>query len=118
MGKKNFQSILCSPPTRELDEFYCVFQRFSYSTVLTILAHRLNTLPHQKVTIYREALYVVRLREAMGNYEYQLPEPSWPWPSRYSHCGSDFIFASVLCKIIDVMTPFSEVECYDIFLSI
>jgi len=27
-----------------------------------------------------------------------------------SHCGSDFIFASVLCKIIDVMTPFSEVE--------
>jgi len=26
------------------------------------------------------------------------------------HCGSDFIFASVLCKIIDVMTPFSEVE--------
>jgi len=28
----------------------------------------------------------------------------------YSHCGSDFIFTSVLCKIIDVMTPFSEVE--------
>jgi len=27
-----------------------------------------------------------------------------------THCGSDFIFASVLCKIIDVMTPFSEVE--------
>jgi len=26
------------------------------------------------------------------------------------HCGSDFIFASVLCKIIDVMTLFSKVE--------
>jgi len=26
-----------------------------------------------------------------------------------SHCGSDFIFTSVLCKIIDVMTPLSEV---------
>jgi len=28
----------------------------------------------------------------------------------YSHCGSDFIFASILCKIIDVMTLFSKVE--------
>ena len=26
------------------------------------------------------------------------------------HCGSDFIFTSVLCKIIDVMTLFSKVE--------